>query len=97
MGGNANDVIDRVAARQESRREIQNARNSHIRLESGELDDNQRIIAFLYILVRDHIPPGILEEILTNHVLVHDEDDIVEYTNGWLLEYVRDVAKVVCP
>ena len=31
-------------------------------------DNNDKLVAFLYILLRDHLPAGVVEEIMVNHV-----------------------------
>lgn len=50
--------------------------------------DNDRLVEFLYILMRDHVPLGTVEGIIIDHVVGGEN----RYTNGWLANYARDVS-----
>jgi hypothetical protein len=53
------------------------------------------LAAFLYILIRDQVPLGRIEQIvlaLSNRNNSDYKDDLV-MTNGWLLDYCEDVAE----
>lgn len=59
-----------------------------LRERSGTVRINSKLVSFLYELMRDHVPPGVVEE------LVQDSfDPDVTYTNGWLATYAEDLAK----
>lgn len=60
----------------------------NLREKSGNIDSDDKLISFLYILMRDYLPVGSVEEILQNHV----NDKTSQFTNGWLAEYARYVA-----
>lgn len=60
-----------------------------IRKKSGNIDYNNKLIAFLYILMRDDITPGRIENIMINHIF----DAKSEYSNGWLAKYAEDIAE----
>ena len=53
---------------------------------------SNRLASFLYDLMRDHLTPGMVED------LVQESVDIeVAYTNGYLAQYALDMAKRLCP
>lgn len=58
-------------------------------MRSGSVNDKDPLVTFLYILMRDHLPTGIVEEIVEKHTY-HDG---MTYTNGWLAEYAQDLAE----
>jgi hypothetical protein len=47
------------------------------------------IVQLLYLLMRDHVPTTIIEDIVTRIVEFPDE---ILYTNGWLARYAMDLA-----
>lgn len=55
---------------------------------SGEVTIKDPLVEFLYILMRDHLPVGTIEEIVMKHV----RGTKTVYSNGWLAEYAQDVA-----
>lgn len=59
-----------------------------LRKRSGDVQINSRLVSFLYDLMRDHLPPGTVEELVQN---AEDEPSIV-YTNGWLAKYAEDLS-----
>lgn len=60
-----------------------------IRVRSGSVTIDCKLTSFLYTLMRDHVQPGDIEEIMLNHI----SDDTVEYSNGWLARYAEDIAQ----
>lgn len=62
-----------------------------MRERSGEINATDPLVDFLYTLMRDHIPPGTLEELVHSASTYAAEDK--KYTNGWLAAYARDLAK----
>lgn len=56
---------------------------------SGRVVSDDKLVAFLYTLIRDHITPGRLEEIM----LSCDYSEETLYTNGWLAEYSKDLSE----
>lgn len=63
-------------------------KNDALRERSGTIKINNRLVSFLYDLMRDHLPPGKVEALIRE---AEDEPDIV-YTNGWLALYAEDLA-----
>lgn len=62
--------------------------NAKLRASSGSVQINSRLVSFLYELMRDHLPPGVVEEI----VRASDSEPNVVYTNGWLAQYAEHLA-----
>lgn len=60
----------------------------NMRERSGHININSYLVSFLYELMRDHITPGQIEEIVQNSI----KDPDVQYTNGWLAKYAEDIA-----
>lgn len=61
--------------------------NQRMRERSGSVNCN-RLESLIYVLLRDHLPAGKLEQIIT------DQRDASEFlmTNGWLADYSKDIA-----
>lgn len=57
---------------------------------SGEVDSNDPVALFLYLLARDHLPIGNLE-ILIEEVL--EVKTPHQYTNGWLAKWAQDASE----
>ena len=55
---------------------------------SGCFETNDRLVAFLYVLMRDIATPGTIEGIL-------DGPSVGSFslTNGWLAQHAEDIAK----
>lgn len=61
--------------------------NVRIASVSGEVNINSKLVSFLYELMRDHLPPGVIEEIVRN-----SQESNVNYCNGWLAKYSEYLA-----
>lgn len=61
--------------------------NAEMRKRTGSIDGD-KLDAFLYVLARDHLPVGVLEEIITDMT-----PGIVDFqfTNGYLARYAQDL------
>lgn len=69
--------------------EQKTTRKDHIeqmRERSGTISINSKLVSFLYELMRDHVPPGVLERIVQD-----SQDPECLYTNGWLALYAQDL------
>jgi hypothetical protein len=55
---------------------------------SGEVTDWSPLVSFLYELMRDYVPPGVVEGILDDRGRIE-----TTFTNGWLANYAKDVAE----
>lgn len=51
---------------------------------------NHRLVAFLYILGRDHLPLGKIEEIMVEHV---EKGEIYNFSNGALEHYAKHISR----
>ncbi len=61
--------------------------NDGLRKRSGAIKINSKLVSFLYELMRDHLPPGKVEELARAST-----DPDVTYSNGWLAQYAQDIA-----
>lgn len=59
-----------------------------LRERSGNIRLHSRLTSFLYDLMRDHVPPGVVEQLVQEAT-----DPDVKYTNGWLALYAQDLAQ----
>ncbi len=59
-----------------------------MRKASGTFKSKDKLTGFLYDLMRDHVPSGVIEELMQN---VSNKECL--YTNGWLARHAQDVAK----
>ena len=66
------------------------ALNDRLREDSGTVQLNgDRLVGFLYDLLRDHLPPGKVEALVREAELC---DPDVTYSNGWLARYAENLA-----
>jgi len=61
----------------------------NLRDKSGNVSFRCGITEFIYVLIRDHINVGIIENILLKHINGKKN----KYTNGWLAKYSNYVAE----
>jgi len=64
---------------------------NELRKRSGNVDSDDPLVAFLYGLLRDHLPAGKVEEIMQQHVGTRPRQ-VSQYTNGWVANYAQDIA-----
>lgn len=57
---------------------------------SGRVAGHNRLVSFLYLLIRDKLPAGTVEEVVRE--LNHPGEE-ARYSNGWLATYAEDIAK----
>jgi hypothetical protein len=60
--------------------------NEEMRDKSGSVNSASRLTAFLYLLMRDHLPVGKVEEIVMG---AESCEMPCVYTNGWLASYAQ--------
>ena len=60
---------------------------------SGNVNYRNHLITFIYILGRDHLSLGQIEEIMIQNNLNDSIYPEIEFTNGWLADWAEDVAK----
>lgn len=61
---------------------------------SGNFSNSDSLVQFLYELMRDHVPPGVVEKLVMESVR---PGQVTQYSNGWLAQYALDVARRICP
>ena len=64
--------------------------NAALRKRSGTVAYDDKLTSFLYELMRDHLPPGVVEELVRDAEL---GTPTVVFSNGWLATYAHDLAK----
>lgn len=57
---------------------------------SGVVTSTDPLVKFLYILARNEVPTGKIEDIILQFELNRDSPCI--FTNGWLAEWAKDAA-----
>lgn len=65
--------------------------NEDIRVITGNvtIENKDKLTAFLYTLMRDHLPAGVVEELVRENENI---EDTVKYTNGYLARYAELLA-----
>ncbi len=69
-----------------------NDQNNRLRKESGEIDSDDKLVNFLYTLMRDYISIGIVEKLTCD---AENEKGMNQYSNGWLAQYAKYVADIL--
>lgn len=59
---------------------------------SGKVTLPGKLVAFLYLLMRDHLPPGVVGDLLKDFRLARQSSS---FTNGWLARYAEYVAQAL--
>lgn len=62
--------------------------NNALRKESGERRYNDPLVSFMYHLIRDHLPAGVVEGLVWRSIKGAD----ALYSNGWLADYANNIA-----
>ena len=73
-------------------KDIQDQYNKELRETSGSITFNDRLTAFLYVLMRDHTPPGIVSTLLMDS-MIGGKTEPITYCNGWLADYAHYIAQ----
>lgn len=60
---------------------------------SGKYQSDDPLTSFFYSLMRDHVTPGLIENLVLD--LERHQGETVSYTNGWLAQYAADLSKRV--
>ena len=64
-------------------------RIEELREVSGTVTSEDKVVSLLYELMRDHIPPGVMEKLVIETATA---PKTVIFTNGWLAQYSKDLA-----
>lgn len=63
-----------------------------MRFMSGSVASDLVLVEFLYILMRDKLTPGSVEEIMQSLIHRETKGDPIVFTNGWLADHAKDIA-----
>jgi len=63
--------------------------NDEMRLASAEVQDKRRLVAFIYVLLRDKLTASDLEELLVSSGALITTEQSHKFTNGWLAKYAQ--------
>lgn len=66
---------------------------ARMREESGSVDSADPLVCFLYVLGRDALPLGTVEELVRRMTF----GGVWQFTNGWLAEWAKDLAERLSP
>lgn len=84
------------AARLAHQNTVKDANTKRLRKKSGAVKDDRLLVAFLYVLMRDTVPPGVIEGTLLklSNENAEEKETKHEYmlTNGYLAKYAQDIA-----
>ena len=61
--------------------------NRDMRVASGQVNHESPLVAFLYLLARDAVALGDIEDLVRSAIIDADEDKTQRFTNGWLAEW----------
>ncbi len=62
-----------------------------IRARSGNVKSSDPLVLFLYHLMRDHLPTGVVADLCRESL----QSQNTVYTNGWLANYARTLAAAI--
>ena len=62
-------------------------KHQNLRERSGCVDSEDKLVSFLYCLMRDHVVSGDIESIMADL-----GDDGSTFTNGYLAQHAQDIA-----
>lgn len=76
--------------------EVDDPSNLAMRAASGRVNDNRRLVQFLYVLGRDKLPIGAIEGLLMQFEGLDPHEECL-YTNGWLAQWAKYTADRLSP
>ena len=85
------DELNKIKKKQEGLDEEHKLQNDALRERSGHHVSSNKLVCFLYELMRDHISPGQIETLVRNTSPDYGGEWV--FTNGWLARYAEDLAK----
>lgn len=62
-----------------------------MRVRSGSVDSNDRLVTFLYMLARSEVPVGTVESLI-EQLKEHEAGTEYQFCNGYLAEWAEDAA-----
>ncbi len=67
---------------------VKDPSNRRMRVASGQVDSDDPLVTFFYLLARDKVPMGDIEDLIEQCV-----GGERQFTNGWLALWAEDAAK----
>lgn len=67
------------------------AQVKRMREASGNIESVDPLVTFFYVLIRDHLPGGLVEEILRT-ALDQAPGTVIRFCNGWVANYAKDIV-----
>jgi len=65
-----------------------------LRARSGNVDSDDQLVGFLYELMRDHLPCGVVERLVSNSNPANTSNGgNCRFTNGFLANYAKDLSQ----
>lgn len=61
--------------------------NTKLKETSGNVKFDSKLVAFLYLLIRDHLPAGEVQGIILK--IETEDSNLWEYSNGYLANYAK--------
>jgi hypothetical protein len=65
--------------------------NEEMRKESGDLVSDDRLLCFMYLLMRDKLPVGEVEQLVME--VENFSSYNIKYCNGWLAKYAQNLSQ----
>lgn len=87
MSGKKKSAVHEALLREIERKE----KFKRLREASGEFNSKDKLTCFLYMLMRDGLPCGVVEGIMLK--MADNGEEPYEYCNGWLAQYADDIRK----
>jgi hypothetical protein len=78
---------------QRAQREHDRKNNRALRKKSGKVNDTDPLVTFLYLLMRNDMSTGKVEELVREATIVIDGDRESAFSNGYLAQYAQHLAK----
>ena len=73
---------------------VKDKHNLRIREASGRVNIDSKLVSFLYLLGRDCLPLGVIEELFRKNLNKDGEyESESQYSNGWLARWAEDLAE----
>lgn len=82
---------EEMKMRRDTEASIVASQSERMRLASGQVSDRRKLVAFLYMLLRDHLTVDKVESMMMQLATL-EEGHESHYTNGWMASHAKDIA-----
>ena len=69
--------------------------NEQFREMTGSVTSDHPLVCLLYEIMRDHVPVGVVEQMVANLEKFHGHD--LKFTNGWLAQHAKNMVVRLMP